>query len=141
MSDPATGDIKAKGIAPQTDFTVAAAGAAPSAKPYTTFAVKQDVVKDIVSQLGKLKTVTDDAKITKESLPDGGTKYSFIDTRDNQPLAIMRAHQGAEATLTLYKSPEALAKRIDSRFVSVQDIKEFIQTSGITSPQFAAAQP
>jgi hypothetical protein len=138
MSDPATGDIEARGITPQTDFKDAASATPAPARPYITFPIKPDVVKKVISQLDEIKGRTKDSKITVEQTAGGGTKYSLIDKRDNQPLAVMNA-RGDDATVTLYKSPEALAKRIDSIFVSQKKITEFIESN--TASHAIGSQP
>ena len=137
MSSLATGDIEAKGITPRADFKAAATAAPTPAKPYVTFAVKPEIANELIEKLDQIKGRTDDSKITTESVGNGGTKFSLIDTRNNQPLAVMNK-QGNDATLTLYKSPEALAARIDSAFISVKDIKDFVEESKLSAPQVAS---
>lgn len=135
MSSSANGVIEATGITPRTDFK-AAASVSP-ARPFMTFPVKPESAKEIINKFDQVKNRTDDSKTTSEPTVDGGTRFSFIDKRDNQPLAVMNV-QGGGATITLYKSPESLANRIDSNFISAKDIRDFIQSSQIATPQLAS---
>lgn len=138
MGDVLSGGIEAKGIDPQTQFKAAASGIPAAPKPYVTFPVKPEAVDKIINNMGKLKGRTDDAEIVTEKSSDGKTRYSFIDNRNNQPLAVMQTQNG-QTSLTLYKSPEQLAQRIDSAFVKAADIKEFISESRADAPARAAA--
>jgi len=133
MADPLSGGIEAKGVDPQGQFKAASLGTAAQPKPHMTFPVKPDAFKEIINNLDKLKGRTTDSEVVKETTASGATKYSFIDKRNNQPLAVMTA-QNNQANLSLYKSPEDLAKRIDSVFVNADSIKEFVTQSRADIP-------
>lgn len=87
--------------------------------PVMSFRVKPEAIPGIVSNLGDLKGRTNDSEIIQQ-----GQKYSFMDKRNNQPLAELDTANGM---VTMYKSPESMAARIDSAFVSAKDIKDFIK--------------
>lgn len=124
MSNPLAGGISTK-TNPQSQFRMATSGAAAPPVPWLTIPVEPEATKKIVLNLDRIKGRTDDSNITKETTPAGATRYSFMDTRNNQPLAVMNTENG-RTSLALYKSPEDLAKRIDSVFVKADDIKQFI---------------
>jgi hypothetical protein len=128
MADPLSGGIEAKGVDPQGQFKAASLGTAAQQKPHMTFPVKPQALKEIINNLDSLKGRTADSEVVKETTDSGATKYSFIDTRNNQPLAVM-TEQNGQASLSLYKSPAELAKRIDSVFINADSIKEFVAKS------------
>jgi hypothetical protein len=135
MADPLAGGIEAKNVNFQADFK-AASSAGP--KPFITFPVKPEAASKIISNLDALKGRTDDSAILKENTATGGTKYSFMDTRTNTPLAVMNTQNG-QASLSLYKSSEDLAKRIDSAFVKTEDVRNFIAEVRADSPTQVAS--
>ena len=95
--------------------------AATLPSPVLKIQVKPEVIPEIIARLDTLKGFTKDSEIVQL-----GNKYSFIDKRNNQPLAEMDAGAG---TLSMYKSPKDMAARIDSFFVSTKGIADFIASS------------
>lgn len=127
-----SGGIEAKGIDPQQQFNNAAMNAPKPASAYITLPIKPEGVQKIVENLNTLQGRTDDSRIDRE-IGSGTVKYSLIDTRNNQPLAEM-TRQGGQGWLTLYQSPENLAKRIDSNFVSARSIRDFLDENRMDAP-------
>ena len=84
-----------------------------------SFHVKPEATAEIISNLDALKGRTDDSEIIQKD-----SKYSFMDTRNNRPLAEIDT---ATNKVTLYKSVESLAARINSNFVTAEDIRGFIK--------------
>src|SRR3989338_587780 len=121
MADP---NLIATNVKMGSDFKGAA-----RIQPVLSIQVKPDAVTSIISNLDKLKDRTDDSEIVKSC-----GKYSFMDKRNNQPLAELDSHNGM---LTLYKSPKDMAERIDSAFISTKTINDFIATSRV--PEISAS--
>jgi len=122
MSDPLPGGITSD-VPLRGDFKNASLGAAPAPAPVMSVRIKPEAVATIISNMDDLKGRTNDSEIVKQ-----GSQYSFMDKRTDQPLAKLDTAGG---TLTMYKSPEALAQRIDSVFVSAKDIKDFIKENQV----------
>lgn len=131
MSDPLAGGITSD-VPVRGDFKDASLGATPAPIPVMSVRIKPEAVANIINNLDDLKGRTNDSEIVKQ-----GSQYSFMDKRTDQPLAKLDAAGG---TLKLYKTPEALAQRIDSVFVSTKDIKDFIKENAMESaPQVKLA--
>ena len=118
LSDPLAGGITSN-IPVQGDFKTASLGATPAPIPAMSFHVKPEATAEIISNLDALKGRTDDSEIIQKD-----SKYSFMDTRNNRPLAEIDT---ATNKVTLYKSVESLAARINSNFVTAEDIRGFIK--------------
>ena len=126
MSDPVMSGGIQTDVAVRNDFKNASSGTAPAIAPVMSIRIKPEAVNDIVSNLDAIQGRTDDSQILQ-----AGSKYALMDTRTNQPLAELNT---ANSTLTMYKTPESLAARIDSAFISSSDIKDFIKENRVESP-------
>lgn len=105
-------------------------------QPIMVISIRPEVIPKIISNLSLLKGRTDDSEIVQM-----GHNYAFMDKRTNLPLAELDTSTG---TLSMYKSPKDMAARIDSTFVSVGTITDFIKTSRVPEQPpsvTATAQP
>ncbi len=132
MNDPvAAGGIQTN-VPMRENFQQASLGTAPAIAPVMSFRIKPEAVKDIINNLDDIQSRTDDSQIVQQ-----GSKYALMDNRTSQPLAELNT---ANSTLTMYKTPESMAARIDSVFVSSKDIKDFIQENKVEpAPQVRLA--
>ena len=123
------------------NFTKAAAGHSADQGPVATYPINAKATQELLGNLKSLQSRTDESRLERETTPEGQTKYALIDMKNNQPLATLQV-SGQQGTLALYKSPEDLAKRIDSFFVTPDTINAFLNEArapGMKEPSPVAA--
>lgn len=113
---------------------------APPVRPAMAFAVKPDVAQKVIASLSDIQGRTDDSEIVRRPGASGGMQYALLDKRNGEPLAALH-EQGGQYKMALYKTPHALAERIDSFFVSEKDISDFVRESRMPDQRMAMLEP
>lgn len=87
--------------------------------------IKPEAVQNIINNIDKIQKRTDDSKIIQE-----GSKYSFMDLRNNQPLAELDTKSN---TLHFHLDISKFVQRVDTIFLKDDDVMDFIKENKVES--------